>query len=363
MVTLESIPLLRPLSPDELQTLRNIAQDRRFAAGEEIFGEGTPGDGVYFVKTGLVEIGSSPGARRLFSRLGPGEIFGEMAVIDQQPRSATAIAAQETEVLFLPRAEMLEFIAHSPTLAFALLQQISQRLREFNQHHLREILEAERLAVVGNFARSIIHDLKNPLCIIGLSVETFSSASLSPESRAQAQSRINRQVMRINNLVEDILSFTEGRRIANLKPGDLRAFVSELVKELQGDISAKSIELILENEPPDGLIPFDAHRLSRVFHNLVQNAADFLGDGGKIYLRFKPTAGEILVEIEDTGPGIAPEIADQLFQPFATHGKKHGTGLGLSICKKIIEDHGGKISVRSEAGRGAIFAFTLPLAK
>lgn len=363
MVTLESIPLFRHLSRDELQTLQKIAQERRFSAGQEIFSEGAPGDGVYFVKAGLVEIGSGTGARRVFSRLGPGEIFGEMAVIDQQPRSATALAAQETEVLFLPRVEMLEFIAHSPALAFALLQQISQRLREFNQHHLREIVEAERLAVVGNFARSIIHDLKNPLCIIGLSVDVFSNASLSPESRAQVQSRINRQVMRINNLVEDILAFTEGRRIANLKPGDFRAFVLELVKELRLDISTKSIGLILENEPPPGLIPFDAHRLSRVFHNLVQNAADFLGDGGKIYLRFKPTAGEILVEIEDTGPGVSPEIADQLFQPFATHGKKHGTGLGLSICKKIIEDHGGKISVRSEPGRGAIFGFTLPLAK
>jgi two-component system sensor kinase FixL len=86
-------------------------------------------------------------------------------------------------------------------------------------------------------------------------------------------------------------------------------------------------------------------------------------EGGAIFLRFKTGAGELLVEVEDTGPGIAPEIADKLFQPFATHGKAHGTGLGLSICKKIVEDHGGKISARSEPGRGAIFCFTLPLAK
>jgi signal transduction histidine kinase len=363
VVTLESIPLFRHLNPDEIQTLRTIAQEHRFTAGQEIFGEGTPGDGVYFVKAGLVEIRSGTGERRVFSRLGPGEIFGEMAVIDQQPRSATAAAAQATEVFYLPRPEMLDFITHSPGLAFALLQQITQRLREFNQHHLREIVEAERLAVVGNFARSIIHDLKNPLCIIGLSVDVFSNASLTPESRALAQSRISRQVMRINNLVEDILAFTEGRRIASLKPGDLRAFVLELVNELRADVSAKAIELILENEPPAGLIPFDAHRLSRVFHNLVQNAADFLGDGGRIYLRFKPDHGALLVEIEDTGPGVSPAIVGKLFQPFATHGKQQGTGLGLSICKKIIEDHGGKISVRSEAGRGAVFAFTLPLAK
>lgn len=363
MVTLESIPLFRHLKPDEFQLLQKIVQERCFPVGQEIFREGAPGDGVYFVKSGAVEIASGTSAPRVFSRLGPGEIFGEMAVIDQQPRSATASAAQETEVYFLPRAEMLEFIKHSPTLAFALLQQVSQRLREFNQRHLREIVEAEQLAVVGNFARSIIHDLKNPLCIIGLSVDVFSSPSLPPESRALAQSRISRQVLRINDLVSDILAFTEGRRTAELKSVDFRAFVLNLVPELQADIVAKFIRVVLENEPPAGLVPFDTKRLGRVFHNLVQNAADFLGESGTIFLRFIPNAEKILIEIEDTGPGIAPEIADKLFQPFATHGKSRGTGLGLSICKKIIEDHGGEISVRSEAGRGAIFCFSLPLTK
>jgi len=67
--------------------------------------------------------------------------------------------------------------------------------------------------------------------------------------------------------------------------------------------------------------------------------------------------------VEDTGRGIAPEIAARLFEPFATHGKQNGTGLGLSICKKIVEDHSGKITARSEPGRGATFIFTLPLTR
>ena len=128
-------------------------------------------------------------------------------------------------------------------------------------------------------------------------------------------------------------------------------------------MAAKSIRLVLESEPPAGLLSFDVRRLDRVFQNLVHNAKDFSEEGGAIFLRFKTGVGEILIEVEDTGTGIAPEIADKLFQPFASHGKSHGTGLGLSICKKIIEDHGGKIFVRSEPGRGAIFCFTLPLAK
>lgn len=363
MTTLETIPLFRHLNRAELQALRLIVQERRFAAGQEIFREGSPGDGVYFVKSGLVEISAGTDARRVFSRLGPGEIFGEMAVIELLPRSATASAAPATEVYFLPRGEMLTFIQHSPALAFALLQQVSHRLREFNHLHLREILEAERLAVIGKFARGIIHDLKNPLNIISLTAEVFSSPSLTPEARAQLPGRIQRQVVRINDLVTDILGYTEGRRSADIRPNDFRAFVRELVAELETDVAAKAIRLVLENEPPAGLISFDPHQLGRVFHNLVSNAKDFTDEGGAIFLRFNTGAGELLVEVEDTGTGIAPEIADKLFQPFATHGKDHGTGLGLSICKKIIADHGGKIFTRSEPGHGAIFGFTLPLAK
>jgi CRP-like cAMP-binding protein len=102
VATLASNPLFRNLSPAELQALQRIAQERRFAAGQEIFREGAPGDGVYFVKSGLVEISSETGTRRVFSQFGG----GEMSVIEHRPRSATASAAQDTEVYFLPRGKM-----------------------------------------------------------------------------------------------------------------------------------------------------------------------------------------------------------------------------------------------------------------
>lgn len=340
-----------------------MAQERQLAAGQEIFQEGAAGDGVYFVKDGLVEISSVAGSRRIFSQLGPGEFFGEMAVIEDQPRSATASAARDTTVFFVPREAMLAFIQKSPALAFALLQQISHRLREFNHRHLQEVLESERLAAVGDFARSIVHDLKNPLSIIGLSVEMLSHPGLNPEMRDQIQSRVARQVQRINGLVSDILAFTDNRHDTGFQSANFQAFVRQLAGEMQADLAAKSLQLKLENDPPPVFVLFNPTRLGRVFENLVQNAADFLEEGGTIFLRFKPGAEEIEIEVEDTGPGIAPEMADKLFQPFATHGKTRGTGLGLVICKKIVEDHGGKISAHSQAGRGAIFRFTLPLAK
>ncbi|HEX3856678.1 MAG TPA: ATP-binding protein [Verrucomicrobiae bacterium] len=366
MVGLESIALFRNLKDEEWQALRFITQERQFASGREIFLEGAPGDGVYFVKDGQVEISGLVGGntRRVFSQLGSGEIFGEMAVIEHRPRSATATALKDTEVYFIPRGEMLSLIERSPTLAFGLLQQISHRLREFNQLHLREMVQAESLAVIGNFARSIVHDLKNPLSIIGLSAETFDMPNINAESRAKTQSRIRKQIVRINDMVSDILIFTERKRTdAELKAADYRVFVLELISDLRAEAELKSAHIEMQNAPPAVLVPFDARRLTRVFYNLVNNATDVMLNGGKIFLRFHADEMEIVTEVEDTGPGIAPEIADKLFQTFVTFGKTHGTGLGLSICKKIVEDHGGRIWVQNEPGRGATFCFALPLAK
>jgi signal transduction histidine kinase len=364
VIELEAISLFRHLSRNELQMLRLIAKEKRFEAGKEIFHEGAPGDGVYFVKDGLVEISAGENDRRIFSQLGPGEIFGEMAIIEHRPRSATATAVQATGVYFLPRGELLSFIEHSPGLALTLLQQISHRLREFNQRHVRELIQSENLAVIGRFAQGIVHDLKNPLSIIGLSAEMFDMPGVSPEIRAKSQTRIRKQVERINDMVGDILIFTKDtHKSAELRPGDYRAFMLELVEDLRSEAELKSVQVEMQNVPPAFKVLFDARRLSRVFFNLVSNAMDAMPQGGKIFLSFQSNENEILTSIEDTGCGIAPEIADKLFQPFATHGKAHGTGLGLSLCKKIVEDHGGRIRAQSEPGRGAIFYFTLPLAK
>jgi signal transduction histidine kinase len=363
MVTLEACKLFCELSRAESSALRQIAREQKFSAGQEIFKEGDKGDGVFVVKEGRVEISGrvSPDARLVFSLVGPGDIFGEMAVIENKPRSACAVARQETTVYFIPRAEMLALVEHSPALALALLREISHRLREFNRQYLRELLQAERLAVVGRFARAIVHDLKNPLNIIGLTAEMAGMEQVAPELRRQAKERIRKQVERISDLVGEILDFTQGSPSDFvLAPAEYGAFVQQLVKELGPEVSLKSATLILENPPPAVELLLHPKRLRRVFYNLIHNATDAMPEGGKILLRFHATPTEVVTEIEDTGGGIAPEMAGQLFEAFATHGKTHGTGLGLSICKRIIQDHQGWIAARSEPGRGAVFSFGLP---
>lgn len=366
MVTLEASRLFCQLSAAELKALRSIAHERRFSAGQPVFKEGDNGDGLFVVKDGLVEISALVGkdVRRVFSRVGPGEIFGEMAVVECKPRSANAVAAAATEVYFISRDEILILVERSPVLALALLREISQRLREFDRQYLREVLQAERLAVLGRFARSIVHDLKNPLNIIGLTAEMAIMDQVNPEFRRQATERIRKQVERISDMVGEILEFTEASPSACvLAPADYGAFVRQLVEELRPEAALRSATLELEAALPAVHLLLNPKRLRRVFYNLVHNATDAMPDGGRILVRSTRAPNAVVTEIEDSGPGIPPEMDGRLFEAFATYGKAHGTGLGLSICKRIIEDHQGWITARTEPGRGAIFSFGLPLPK
>jgi signal transduction histidine kinase len=363
MASLETSKPFRNLSSAEQEALRKITRERNFAAGELIFKEGDTGDGIYIVKEGSVEISVAlnQNVRRAFAKLSPGEMFGEMAVLELKPRSATATAATATEVYFIPRDALLLMLADSPALSLELLREISQRLREFNRRYVEETIQAERLAVIGRFARSIIHDLKNPLSIISMSAELIAMQPTKPEARENAQIRIRKQVERIGDLISDILDFTNGSKARTLVGNtNYAAFVQSVLEEIRPD--AETRRVIIEVQPPPSIaLPIDPKRVRRVFHNLIQNAQDAMPGGGKIVVRFLTEKNEVITEIEDTGSGIAPEIANSLFEAFATFGKEHGTGLGLSICKKIIEDHGGRIWARNEPGHGAVFAFALPM--
>jgi len=309
-----------------------------------------------------ISVPVSPQTRLVFSQIGPGDLFGEMAVLEDKPRSATAVAREPTTLYFLPRDEMLKRVNHSPALALALLREISNRLREFNHQYLREVLQAERLSVVGRFAGSIVHDLKNPLNIIGLTAEVSGMPHAKPELRQKAATEIRRQVDRISDLVGEILEFTRGPQTdLVLTSMDYAGFIQDVVEEMRPETALKGVTLEVESPLPQVRVLLNPKRLHRVFYNLIHNACDAMPKGGKVFIRARSAPTEVVTELEDTGPGIPAEVAGRLFQPFATHGKLHGTGLGLSICKRIVEDHQGWITARTAPGRGAVFCFGLPL--
>jgi signal transduction histidine kinase len=363
MNTLESSKLFGRLPAEELQSLMASAKEMRFAQGQEIFKEGDPGDGVYVVKSGEVAISAvvGSGQRHAFSKVQPGDFFGEMAVLDNQPRSACASAEGEVELHFVPREQMVALLTRSPELCITLLQEISRRVREFNQQYINELLQSERMALVGRFASAIVHDLKNPLTIIGIGAELACLDTATAEDRRTSGQRIARQIERITGMVNDILDFTRGTGgKATFAPTYYPTLVQSLVDELRREVERKSVSIEFENPPPPISLQLNPKRLSRVFYNLVLNAVDEMPGGGTIRLRFRTTENEVVTEVADSGGGIAPEILDTLFEPFATFGKVKGTGLGLSISQRIVQEHGGRIWAANQAGSGAVFSFTLP---
>jgi signal transduction histidine kinase len=363
MAGLEESKLFGSLSAEELKLIRENSALREHPANYQLFQEGDVGDGIYVVAEGQVQISAviGNGERRVLSRVRPGEFFGEMAVLDNEPRSATATTEQPTKVFFIPRETLLKMLEKSPRLAVSLVREFSLRMRDFNRQYIQEVLQAERLTLVGRFARSIVHDFKNPLNIIGLAAELATMEKVSPEMRKTATDRIRKQVDRLSNMISELLEFTRGSQgPVVLSASNYGAFVKKIVEELQPDVQDKRATLILRNEPPDIDLPFDDKRMQHVFANLVNNAVDASGPGGNIFISVNIQPKEVVTEIEDSGPGIAAEILPRLFEAFATFGKAKGSGLGLSICKRVIEDHRGWITARNEPGRGAIFTFALP---
>jgi len=348
--------------PEELQAIAPEGTPREFERGQVIFSAGDVGDGFYVVESGQVRISAviGEGEPRILAMIGPGDFFGEMAVVDDAPRSATATAEVATHAIFVERDKLLELLAHRPQLALNLIRKFSKRIRALNQKYL----DATRLAVIGRFAGTIVHDFKNPLTIIGLAAELGCSSDTSPPMRTKAQTKINHQVERMTDMLHELIEFTKpsGQR-PRLCAVDFARYMDPLIEDIRQEVADRGVKLIIDAPVPNQLVNIDPRRLSRLFYNLLNNAVDEMPDGGKIFLRFEPSETELRVEIEDTGRGIAPEIAKSLFKPFATHGKTHGTGLGLTICKKIVEDHGGKIWATSAPHKGATFFFTLPLGK
>lgn len=364
------VSLLAKKSPgglnSNLRALKTGAKTRVFAPGQIIFNAGETGDGFYVILAGRVRISAVVGPResRVLATIGAGDFFGEMAVVDDAPRSATATAEVYTRTIFIERRRLLSLLKRRPGIALSIIREFSARMRNLNQKYVEEIIQAERLAVIGRFATTIVHDFKAPLAVIGLATDLACSRGTRLAQRRKLRTMVSRQTLRMKTMLQELIDFTRpSAPPAKVRPLKFAPYVRTFAAEAGSELAQRGVKLVLETPPPRVPVKIEPQRLSRIFYNLLGNAADELTDGGTITLRFKKSGGELQVEVQDDGRGIPPEIADTLFKPFATYGKPQGTGLGLTICRRIAEDHGGRIWATSVPGKGATFSFTLPLAR
>lgn len=228
---------------------------------------------------------------------------------------------------------------------------------------ITHLLRAERQAAWGEVARRLAHEIKNPLTPIQLSAERLQhklSAKLDEKDASllqRATQTIVSQVTAMKNMVTD---FADYARAPALKLTELD--MHQLLREVLGLYEANRYPLSVRLEAPQTRIRGDATRLRQVIHNLLQNAQDALGqvEHPRLALQTSSAEGWLTMTVEDNGSGFPENLLDRAFEPYITT-KPKGTGLGLAIVKKIVEEHGGAISIENVASGGARVIVTLPV--
>jgi signal transduction histidine kinase len=223
-----------------------------------------------------------------------------------------------------------------------------------------ELIRQERITTIGRLASSIVHDLRNPLAAIYGGAEMLVDTEPTPDRTKRLAGNIYRASRRIQELLQDLTHVTRGRT-GHSELCTLRELILSAVDPLRTAAEGQGVRIAVEGG--DVELHAERARLEGVFFNLVDNALGVLPKGGEVRIESRAQGGSVVVEVADTGPGIAREIRGQLFQPFVTHGKKNGLGLGLALARQTVLDHGGDMWVLSEEGRGARFYIRLPLAQ
>jgi signal transduction histidine kinase len=228
-----------------------------------------------------------------------------------------------------------------------------------------------RLVWVGQMTGTIAHDLRGPLTNILGRVELVrmiaeGAGTLAPIE--QDLSSVEAAVHRVTDMTQELMEFVRGGDVQlELAEEDAGGFLERVADEMRPSLRDAGVELVVSGIRADDLaVELDAGRMQRVVENLVNNSRDALNaqDGAedkRIWLRSQREGDRVVLRVSDNGPGIPPEVADRLFQPFATAGKANGTGLGLSIVRNLVAAHGGEIEVdHSPPEGGAAFTISLP---
>jgi signal transduction histidine kinase len=436
------VPLFAGLSDEDLTRICSESTDVGLAAGEVLFREGEAGDRAFVVASGQVEVLKATGSRdALLAVRSAGDVIGEMALLEQAPRSATVRARGEAELVSIPRAALDELLTTSPAAARAVFEQLTRRVRETHD----QVRHQQRMAQLGVMTAGVVHELNNPAAAVQraagqladqvdrlvaatggpddpvlrllqrladrgprsldaldasdeeLRVEDWldsrgvsEAGQLAPDlvaagigtddlaglgedvadavrllSAAAALRQLAREVAlgsgRLSEIVGALRSFTYLDRGSLQEVDVVRGLEDTLVLLSR---ATAGVRVVRELAPDLPVITAIGAELNQVWTNLVQNACHALAGtpDPTLTLRAFEDDGGVVVEVEDDGPGIPPELQERVFDAFVTtKAPGEGTGLGLQVSYRIVVlEHGGELTVRSEPGRTTFRVFLPP---
>ena len=274
---------------------------------------------------------------------------------------AIAVGNLEAKVDVISNDELGDLAKTFNTMASSLKKR-DEQLKEFTQN---KIMESERLALIGQLAANVAHELNNPL----QGIVTYSHLLLEKmpndgsEKASSSIQRIVTQANRCRDIIRGLLDFSRQRK-PDTTVCNINAVIQECVTFVENQASFQNIEFIERFETDLPMVVVDPSQMQQVFLNMIINAAEAMEEGGELTLdtRSNSTKNSIEISITDTGHGIPEEHFEKLFDPFFTTKEVgHGTGLGLAISYGIVKEHQGTINVESTLGRGTTFIIRLPI--
>jgi signal transduction histidine kinase len=385
----DELHLLRIMPDTARKALMQAMTEQTYARGDVVFHEGAPGDVAYLIWSGkALVIKGDLDSPTILGYRGPGDILGEMALLENQPRSASVIALTDLRLLQIRKEDFTRLLSDIPTLSVEIMATMSARLRVADTirdattqagHRLekqvsalmtreKELLDLQQMR--QETVDLIVHDLRNPLNII-INVLELLDVTLPQEVREDNQQLLeagrsaNNRMRRLVDTLLDTSRLESGEARLDLKETDIAQLIQTAITSLALSSIQKDIHFhtrIQDNLPT---VMLDAERIERVVCNLLDNAVKYTLRG-TITIAAKLESNRIKVSVSDMGPGIPPAEREHVFarltQVAGEERRRRGFGLGLRFCYLAVQAHSGDIWVESgDDGIGSKFVFTLPL--
>jgi len=372
------------LVDDEIRLVASACAEESRDAGDVIFVEGATADRFYIVIEGRVEVWKNYYDERpdLLAVHGPGHFFGEMALIDELPRSATVVAKDEARLLYLYRDDFRRLIRERSSIALSVMTAISYMVRSSNEAYVEDLrkrnaelekayselqraqaerLRSERLSTLGKFSSLILHDIRNPLSSLKGQLQLMGMRVGEPDKLRSHIAASLAELGRLERLANEFLDYSRGEvrlDMTIVKPSDLAAKLEEAIKEKFARAGIRVVRDIRFDDP----VILDADRVLRALQNLADNARKAMSaKGGVLTIKSYLEKGRLALEIADNGEGMEADVLSHLFEPFFSASKQGGTGLGMLIVKNIVEAHGGTLKLGSRKGAGTRVVMRFPL--